>query len=214
MGKRAKQATVDIGMRVKEPLRARIARTAKDRGVSMNAEMVDRLERSFSEERDRARLIEAIFGGPEILGLMKLISAAMQEAGQAAGFESAGSLEGAAGWMQNPYAYDQATKACLRILDTLKPPGPIEIPAETEKRGLADLGRGYANAIVAQMLGNETRTRFFTPERALEVRNDLGPVADRLSEKIIGREEDLLFTAHRDAKSQLIAKLTNRKPEG
>jgi hypothetical protein len=50
MAKRSKTATADLGLRVKETLRSQIERAAKANGVSMNAEIVDRLERSFRPE--------------------------------------------------------------------------------------------------------------------------------------------------------------------
>ena len=62
MSKRTKTATVDIGLRVKEPLRARIERAAKDSGVSMNAEINGRLETTFTKEH----LFDDLFGGPEM----------------------------------------------------------------------------------------------------------------------------------------------------
>jgi hypothetical protein len=47
--KRKKSATVGLMVRMKEPLRAKIEKAAKARGVSMNTEATSRLERSFSE---------------------------------------------------------------------------------------------------------------------------------------------------------------------
>jgi hypothetical protein len=47
MEKRAVTANVDIKIRMKEPLREQIERDAAERGISMNAAMVDRLNRSF-----------------------------------------------------------------------------------------------------------------------------------------------------------------------
>jgi hypothetical protein len=45
--RRKQSATVDLKVRMKEPLRATLERSAKKRAVSLNAEAVDRLERSF-----------------------------------------------------------------------------------------------------------------------------------------------------------------------
>ena len=72
MSKRTRAATVDIGLRVKEPMRARIERSAKDRGVSMNAEINDRLETTFTKEE----LFDRFFGGPEIRRMANLWAAA------------------------------------------------------------------------------------------------------------------------------------------
>jgi hypothetical protein len=62
MTKRSKAATVDIGLRVKEPVRARVERAAKDNGVSMNAEISSRLDSSFARED----VFDRMFGGPEM----------------------------------------------------------------------------------------------------------------------------------------------------
>lgn len=51
MAKRDKNATVDLGLRVQEPLRAKLQRAASRNERSMNAEIVGRLEASFSSDR-------------------------------------------------------------------------------------------------------------------------------------------------------------------
>jgi ribosomal protein L18E len=48
---RAESKTVQVGLRIKEPLRAALEEAARRRGMSMNAEIAWRLERSF-ERRD------------------------------------------------------------------------------------------------------------------------------------------------------------------
>ncbi len=44
---RKKTAIAQVGLRLREPLRAKVAKAAKARGVSMNQELVDRIEGSF-----------------------------------------------------------------------------------------------------------------------------------------------------------------------
>ena len=65
MAKRKKTARVQINVRMREKLRARIERAAKARDVSMNVETVDRLERSFD--------IEEQFGGETIFRQMRVL---------------------------------------------------------------------------------------------------------------------------------------------
>lgn len=68
MPTRKKSETVQLKVRMKEPLRAQIEKSATERGVSMNNEMVDRLERSFSREADAASwesTITDLFGSTE-----------------------------------------------------------------------------------------------------------------------------------------------------
>jgi Arc-like DNA binding domain len=52
MAGRDEATPVQIKLRMKEPLRAMLEESARERGISMNAELVRRLERSF-ERRDR-----------------------------------------------------------------------------------------------------------------------------------------------------------------
>lgn len=66
---RAKSATIDIKVRMKEPLRAKLEKAAKERGISLNAEAVDRLERSFQTQ---AVLIETL-GGKDAYSILKVL---------------------------------------------------------------------------------------------------------------------------------------------
>lgn len=65
MAARQKTATVQLKVRMKEPLRAQLEKAAKARGVSINADVVDRLENSFRYQED-------VFGGRRTFILMKL----------------------------------------------------------------------------------------------------------------------------------------------
>jgi predicted HicB family RNase H-like nuclease len=60
--KRSQAATVDLKVRVKEPMRAKIQREAKAKGISMNAEIVQRLQRSldFDDLDSRLRKLESL----------------------------------------------------------------------------------------------------------------------------------------------------------
>ena len=47
---RGQDAVAQLKARLREPLRARLEASAKVRGVSLNTELVDRLEQSFARE--------------------------------------------------------------------------------------------------------------------------------------------------------------------
>jgi hypothetical protein len=70
MAKRSKTAKADIKIRLLEGLRSKIERMAKRRGVSMNAEMIERLESAYALEENFNRIVDRtldrIFGGPEL----------------------------------------------------------------------------------------------------------------------------------------------------
>jgi hypothetical protein len=73
MKARKASATVDIKIRMKEPLRRDIERAAKGRQISMNAEMVDRLSRGFT--------IDSVLGGPALRQVLIHLMAAFADEG-------------------------------------------------------------------------------------------------------------------------------------
>lgn len=71
---RAASETIQLKVRMKEPLRARIEEAAKKRGVSMNVEAVNRLESSFANE---GRVADE-FGGQEKYQIFRMLSVAAE----------------------------------------------------------------------------------------------------------------------------------------
>ena len=116
MAERARSDTIQLKARMKEPLRAKLEEAAEAKGLSLNAEMVHRLEQSFAEERE----FYAPFGKPETFLVARLLANAIH------------TIEAATGknWMDDPEAHRQTQEACKKILDAFSPPagkGPIGI---------------------------------------------------------------------------------------
>src|SRR6266446_2326862 len=115
---------IQVNLRVSEELRSKLTAAAERRGVSMNKEINDRLSRAFEDD--------AISGeGREdaiLHGILSVIAAAMNSAGQAAGFLSTFTLDGARKWLNDPFAFDQARKAAEHVLRECRPPGDITKP--------------------------------------------------------------------------------------
>ena len=80
-----------------------------------------RLERSFETE-DR-------FGGPRAIELIEAIGAVMKHTGQHAGFYETNKLANQGEWLDLPYAFNQAAKAAITILEHhAEPLGKIVVP--------------------------------------------------------------------------------------
>lgn len=62
MVKRSKKAVVQLGVRMREPLRAQLTKAAKAKGISLNAEIVDRLERSTTNMGLVEEILSLLFG--------------------------------------------------------------------------------------------------------------------------------------------------------
>lgn len=74
MAKRKVSDTVDLKVRMKEPLRQRLEKAALRRGISMNAEAVERLEQSFKSE-DSIPAALAFKYGDKLAGLVLAMAA-------------------------------------------------------------------------------------------------------------------------------------------
>lgn len=150
MAKRGKSPRAQVPLRIPEAQRARIEKAAKARGASMNAEIVERLKRSFE--------IEERLGGPRVVELIETIAGVMKKTGEHAGFYEVGKPTNQGEWLALPYAFDQAAKAAITILKH-QPLGKIVVPEpklgevvggdrkETEKRVrwmIENLGPGFA----------------------------------------------------------------------
>ena len=204
MARRAQSETVQIGLRVKEPLRARLEEAARARGVSVNAEVVRRVEASFEQDR----WIESVFGSEDVFRLMQAVAAAMNRAGGRAAvlatianlWRRTGQRIPAATWIDFPYAYSQAVQAATRVLEALRPPGELvepdiypiaadilerrgfpqpEKPPENLKAAMDRFGEYYGELTLG--LGAEG-----VKEEAEALRRDLGRLAERLDKE---REE-------------------------
>jgi hypothetical protein len=147
---RSKKATIDLKVRMKEPLRAAIAKAAKARGVSLNAEVVSRLEQTWSEDAARTK----DFGDDQTLGVMRALATAKTMAEMTTGKDA----------YSHPKTARVAFDAMTGLLDTLLAarPGGAE--------DLVDPTKGQLDA-EARTLGQNIR------DVLLE---GLGPVLDEI----------------------------------
>ena len=108
-------------LRLPNDLRARIEKAAKDRNISLNAAILERLKGSFD--------IEDRLGGPRVVELIQTIATVMKAVGEHAAFMSDPSkLHNQGEWLAQPYGFEQAKQAAETILDAHRPPGEIVEP--------------------------------------------------------------------------------------
>jgi hypothetical protein len=110
---RSEDAVVQLKARMREPIRAELEASAKRRGVSLNAELVDRVEKSFAEED--------AFGGPEIANMARLMAAAFLRGGQAGAHASRHPKWSVARWINDPNCYQAAVAAVVNALHAMQP---------------------------------------------------------------------------------------------
>ncbi len=126
--RRDDSATVNLKLRVKEPMRAAIEKSAEDRGVSMNTEINDRLEKSFSSGTMLDEAL-AIAHGPDLAKILKAMAVAMNSAGRMVMlnrfFADRKPRQLEIDWTRVPAAYDAAVQIGREILDAAKPPAEM-----------------------------------------------------------------------------------------
>src|SRR5262245_37131858 len=111
---RHRTAVVQLKTRMREPLRARLEAGAKRRGVSLNTEIVERLEQSFTKE-------DAFGGGPEILNMARLMAAAFVRGGQEGAYARSQPKWTSADWLNDPDCYQAAVRSVTKALAAVKP---------------------------------------------------------------------------------------------
>ena len=123
MAKRGKSVRAQVPLRISEAQRARLEKAAKARGVSMNAEIVERLEQSFqTEER---------FGGPILIHLIETIALVMRNTGQQCAYFETGEIMTSDRWLDMPFPYERAKGAVIAFLESFGPPGKVVVPKKS-----------------------------------------------------------------------------------
>jgi hypothetical protein len=143
----------------------------------MSQEIELRLEQSFERER-QAQHFSDLYFGRELAALLEVIGRAMRDAGAHAASHSPREGGGSPNWLDNPYGFDMAMRAVAKVLDPLRPPGAVVIPAgvsQAESR----LGDAIASGLLSD-IAHEHVEDDFMEEWARGLRGRLGRLRERL----------------------------------
>ena len=124
---RPKSATVDLKVRMKEPLRAKIETAARMRGVSLNNEVVQRLTLSFEREgaeKDRREAIRDTvldgiyesFGGLRHFAVMRMLAGILQRVEIRMGMS----------WLEDHDAFRETQIGINAMLEEIAPSAPTD----------------------------------------------------------------------------------------
>ncbi|MCJ2108176.1 hypothetical protein MKK70_22965 [Methylobacterium sp. E-041] len=187
MSDRVKSDTVQLKLRLKEPDRSALEKSAQERGVSLNTEIVDRLRRSFDEERS----ISDLFGNRRDFAFMKFVYATIENI--------VNLKKPDADWREDPYRFDQIFKAVVAIFEAIRPKGKLpNDPEEALDYGGQHRGVGAAYMALQEIMQADPNISFGESGHRLRtsiLANDLGKLAQdaRLPTKSINSiSEELL----------------------
>ncbi|HXP03600.1 MAG TPA: hypothetical protein VN808_05730 [Stellaceae bacterium] len=161
-------------IRLPERIRRLLERDARRKGTTINAVVAAALEAHYAETD---------YSG-ETGALGELLARAMSDAGKAITGINAVAGHGRRNWQDDPYAYGEAVKAAMRVLELARPYGEPAPHGEFTSGRLGELsgllGEQVANGIIEQLTGRAAGTASHWTER---VRNALGSIATRLCDK-------------------------------
>lgn len=138
-----------LSTRITGALRDQLKRSAAKSGRSLSSEIEHRLRASFDYE---AR-IEGIFGNRIIYGMLRAAGSAMATTAEQAARVVKGARREAkddSHWLDDPYVFDQATKAARVILELFRPAGSPARPPLPVPEGMP---KAAAQAREAQIYG-------------------------------------------------------------
>jgi hypothetical protein len=174
---------VSLGLKVTPEIKNRLDAAARARGRTQSQEAEARLERSFRAE-DEVKGALALAYGRRVGGILLVLARAMNDAGWGSGLIKTNSFEGAADWLDEPWAYDQMVQAAKTVLEAFRPEGEIHPPPppvdpitfEPRNANYWDdlpLGIGFANACLEALRGNADKTSPAMKEWADEIVRDM-----------------------------------------
>jgi hypothetical protein len=168
MNARDDTATVQLQVRLREDLRRSLEESAKAKRISLNQEIIDRLE----YVRDRQSLLAEVLRltlGERLAGLLLGIGLAMGSVVHGARDQSRGS------WIDDREVFDEAAQAAIMLLGAARP-GEGE-PSRRTKKGR--LGHWRAWQVLTAL---RDKPYSFVPANEIEaIKELLGPVAGRMA---------------------------------
>jgi hypothetical protein len=190
MGKRGPAPTGEYGdksqvlsTRIRADTRASLVAAAESSGRSLSQEIEHRLRRTFTDDRN---IVDA-FGSRRNYALMKLIASVIET--------TANLKRPNIDWLDDPYAFDQVTRAVAAILELIRPAG--ELPNSSDDNDMLDHGgrmQWKVNALEALRAVQVADAKLPLTKGArrqhimAKLKSDIGDVADRAV--LYGRKAD------------------------
>ena len=117
---RDQTAMVQLKIRMREPLRARLEEEAKFHGKSINSEVVDRLGRSF-ERQDIFSEMLGFAHDSHLAGVLMMLGSVMEQVGYLHVKPQQSRSPFGSRWAEDPVAFDQAALAAIALLNAARP---------------------------------------------------------------------------------------------
>ena len=178
-----------LSLRVTEDLFKKLSDAATKKGRPLSNEAELRLEQSFNQDDQLPFVLIRIYGR-QLAGLLMLLGSVLREAGPSMGFSSTYTLEGADGWLDLPWAFDQAAEAAALIFEAIRPVGSPTPPQHLTRLpfGLGDVtgrtGVGFAAGHLEAVANPANAISANLQKIGAEIRELLGLAAGRIAKNL------------------------------
>jgi hypothetical protein len=180
---RDQTALVQLKIRMREPLRARLEEEASLRGVSINAEVVDRLEHTFQRNDLLAEVLSLTFGD-RLAGLLIMIGMAMAGAAAIAPPNQGRRLLFQDDWWaSDPSTYETAAFAAKILLDSGRPKGRTSTTIDEASLALQFV-EGLVDAVNAKKRDQRHENILGRGPLTDAMVRLMGPIATRMGEAV------------------------------
>jgi hypothetical protein len=170
-----------MNLNVSAEVRSQLEATAKRAGRSLSQEAERRLEGSFVRQNLLNEVLTLVYG-PRLAGLLVLLGALMDAAGRETNFLSTNSR---GDWTNNSFAYDQAVKAAIWLLDTARPASERDLPSEARHDANKSI-EDFASSMILAFRYPDYEAPF--GGIAEQARPMLGPIAGRIADASVDPE--------------------------
>jgi hypothetical protein len=131
--------------------------------------------------------LEQIYGR-QLAGLLLLLGKVMRDSSRSAAFSIEPTLEAAEGWMDRPWAFEQAAKAAVTVIEAVRPEGEPAPPhsitklPDPIKSSMLNVGESFARTALLAVHSPDRGPTASLIKFGGEVRDLLGPAANRIAE--------------------------------
>jgi hypothetical protein len=195
-----------LSTRIRPDTRAALQEASKKSGRSLSQEIEHRLRRTFIEDKKE---VADIWGSRQNLTIMRMVALAMQLQWNPFSnhtFER---------WLDDPVLFDQAVKTVNKVLEAIRPEGPIRGSSITTPEGVVHASDPIGMATVDYLshqvaAGLWKRIQDADPSLPLNegtwrdhmdgmMKTELGDVANRSSISVLSRDEfkQMMFKARK-----------------
>ena len=171
-------AIVQLKIRMREPLRARLEEEAKFHGRSINSEVVDRLARSF-ERQDLFSEMLGFSHDSHLAGVLMMLGSVMEQVGYLHTKPQQSRSRLGSRWAEDPEAFDQAALAAITLLNAARPRPESGTPSTK----LTRQSREVVREMLSALRHNDEHPIPFT-RTTIKLRSLLGSIADRLAPRL------------------------------